>query len=411
MSKLKTIHDVVIIGGGAAGFFCAVNIAKIKPAVNITILEKHHKVLQKVKISGGGRCNLCNAETQISTLIKNYPRGKNFLKKTFSLFNTQNTRTWFEKEGVATICETDGRVFPASNQSQSIIDCLLRLVQQYSIQLALQTEVKYIQQEENTFKITTNKGELHATHVCVAIGGFSTVQHYSWIQKLGHTIVNPLPSLFTFNIPHKPLHQLMGLVAQNATIKIVGTKLSQQGPVLITHWGLSGPAILKLSAWGAEILSTMNYRFDIMINWLSIPEHELRLLWNDIRNKQGALTIGQKNPFNLSQRLWDFIIQESGVAHHVKWSECSSKDQNKLMHTLCSHTLSVNGKTTFKEEFVTCGGVDLAEINSLTMESKIIPRIYFAGEVLNVDGITGGFNFQHAWSSAYIAAQSIVSQL
>jgi hypothetical protein len=400
--------QLVIIGGGASGFFCAVNAAKINPNLKITIVEKQSKVLQKVKVSGGGRCNVTNGITQTSLLIQKYPRGKNFLKKSFKHFTTTDTMNWFQERGVKLKTEIDGRVFPVSDSSQSIIDCLLNEVSKYKIELKIQTEIVSAEKIKDQFILETKNGQqLIADYLYIASGGFPKIEQYDWMKKLGHQIEVPVPSLFTFNIPNHPINKLMGVVVENAICKIIGTKLEEQGPVLVTHWGFSGPAILRLSAWGALELQEKNYDFTIIINWIGKKESELRANWNELRNKQSHLQLKNKNPFGLPTRLWDFILQENEIDDTTKWSELPSKEQNKLIHTLTTHTFQVKGKTTFKEEFVTCGGVQLNEVDADSMQSKIVPNLFFGGEILNIDGITGGFNFQNAWTCGFVAAKHL----
>lgn len=399
---------LVIIGGGAAGFFCAINAAVMHPDLKIVILEKQSKVLQKVKVSGGGRCNVTNVCSQLSDLVKKYPRGKNFLKKAFLQFSTKDTVMWFEQHGIQLKAEPDGRMFPISNTSQTIIDCLLNEASKHHIDLSLNTEVTDITIIKDQFNLTLkNHPSIIADYIMIATGGFPKPEQYHWLKSFGHRIIEPLPSLFTFNTPSSSLKQLMGVVADQAIVKIEGSKLVEQGPVLITHWGLSGPAILRLSAWGARELYENKYHFNVIVNWLGKPENEVRDKWNEIRNKQGSNSISVKNPFGVANRLWDFLLHECQLTPDTKWSELASKDQNKLINILTTHRIAVEGKTTFKEEFVTCGGIDLTEIDPNTMESRLVKNVFFGGEIMDVDGITGGFNFQHAWTSAFIAAKNI----
>lgn len=401
--------QLVVIGGGASGFFCAINTAIKNPNLKIMIVEKQSKVLQKVKVSGGGRCNVIHACFQNSLLIQKYPRGKNFLKKTFQQFSTQNTIDWFEERGVKLKAEADGRMFPITDSSQTIIDCLLNEVAKYKIDLKLQTEIVSVEKINEQFNLQTKNGQtIIADYVYVASGGFPKIEQYDWLKKLGHSIETPVPSLFTFNIPKHPLNDLMGVVVENAIVKIVGTKLQEQGPVLVTHWGLSGPAILRLSAWGAIELQQKNYDFSIVINWLGINESEVRNNWNAMRTKQSYLQLKNKNPFGMPTRLWDFILQTCQINPETKWSELPQKEQNKLINTLTTHELNVKGKTTFKEEFVTSGGIKLDEVDANTMQSKLVTHLFFGGEILNIDGITGGFNFQNAWTCGFIASQNLV---
>ena len=403
------MKNLIVIGGGAAGFFCAVNAARLNPHVKVTILEKSNKLLSKVKISGGGRCNTTHQLFEIPALVKKYPRGEQFLKKAFYQFNTQDTIEWFAERGVELHAEADGRMFPISNNSSTIIECLLKDADQYHINIEMQTEVKNITKLETQFQIETNKlGVIQADYICIACGGLPKLDMFNWISKMGHPIQSPVPSLFTFNMPKHPITTLMGLSVNNAVIKISGTKLKEQGALLITHWGLSGPVVLKLSAWGARQLADMNYQFSIQVNWLGeTTDAMLRLDWSFYREQFSANKMGSKSPFTLPTRLWHFLLNEAAISVDTRWAELKAVNQNKLIQLLTSQVFEINGKTTFKEEFVTCGGVQLSTIHPQTMESKLVPHLYFAGEVMDVDGITGGFNFQHAWSSGFNAATAI----
>ncbi len=403
------MKNLIVIGGGAAGFFCAVNAARLNPHVKVTILEKSNKLLSKVKISGGGRCNTTHQLFEIPALVKKYPRGEQFLKKAFYQFNTQDTIEWFAERGVELHAEADGRMFPISNSSSTIIECLLKEADQYHVNIEMQTEVKKITKLETQFQIETNKlGVIQADYICIACGGLPKLDMFNWISKMGHPIQSPVPSLFTFNMPKHPITALMGLSVNNAVIKISGTKLKEQGALLITHWGLSGPVVLKLSAWGARQLADMNYQFSIQVNWLGeTTDAMLRLDWTFYREQFSANKMGSKSPFTLPTRLWHFLLNEAAISVDTRWAELKAVNQNKLIQLLTSQVFEINGKTTFKEEFVTCGGVQLSTIHPQTMESKLVPHLYFAGEVMDVDGITGGFNFQHAWSSGFNAATAI----
>ncbi len=400
--------QLIVIGGGAAGFFCAINATILHPDLNIRILEKQAKVLQKVKVSGGGRCNVTNACVQPAELLKKYPRGKNFLKKAFNLFSTKDTVAWFLARGIELSTEPDGRMFPVSNTSQTIIDCLLHETTKHHIAVSLHAEVTQIEKKGHRFLVCMKNNETFETdYLFIACGGFPKPEQYTLLTNLGHTIEQPVPSLFTFNTPSSSLKELMGVVVEDAIVKIEGSKLTEQGPVLITHWGLSGPAILRLSAWGARELQATAYHFKVIINWLGQPESEVRERWNALRIKQGANSLSAKNPFWLPNRLWEYLLKECGINPQTKWSELPAKEQNKLIHILTTHLITVEGKTTFKEEFVTCGGISLSEIEPTTMESKLVKNLFFGGEIMDIDGITGGFNFQHAWTSGFIAAAAI----
>lgn len=404
----RMTKHVVIIGGGASGFFCAIQAATCYPEAQITLLEKHSQVLQKVKVSGGGRCNVTHTCSRLSDFLNNYPRGSKFLKKAFAHFGPQDTVQWFEQRGVKLNTEADGRMFPHSNQSQEIINLLLREAELKKIQVRLKSPVTGLRRENNFWVVEIGQQQLKADAVFVATGGMNQAAHYGWLKQLGHTVIDPIPSLFTFNIPDTGLHALSGLSVDEAEVRISGSGLQARGPLLITHWGLSGPAVLRLSAFGAEYLFSKQYRAEVMINWLAEAEHALRARWPQIRQEKSQTLLGTKNPFSLPQRLWLYLLYHAGISEDTRWSELPAKAQNKLIHMLCSQTLSLQGKTTFKEEFVICGGVDLQEIHPETMESKLLPGLFFGGEVMHVDGVTGGFNFQHAWTSAYLAGSAIL---
>lgn len=399
----------IIIGGGAAGFFCAVNLARLQPGMKVVILEKSSKLLSKVKISGGGRCNVTHACFDIQDMSNRYPRGKNFVKKIFHQFFTTDTIAWFKERGVAVKTEKDGRIFPVTDSSQTIIDCLLKEAGKYKVDIRMNVAVTAIQQQPQQIICTTQNGEqLTADYVCVAAGGYPKSAMFEWLLQTGHTIAQPVPSLFTFNIPGHPITQLMGVSVPEARVKIAGTKLEQQGPVLITHWGLSGPAVLKLSAWGARELQEKGWQYEVMINWLpAYKEPELRERLLAIKEAGKQQKVSGKNALELPNRLWDFFVNEAGIHNEMKWVDVPVKLLNRLIAILNNYTLSVKGKTTYKEEFVTAGGIQLQDIDANTMMSKLIPNLFFAGEVTDVDGITGGFNFQYAWTTGWIAANHI----
>lgn len=405
MAKKK----LIVIGGGAAGFFCAINAARLNPSLKVTILERSNKLLSKVRISGGGRCNVTHACFEVSTMSKRYPRGGHFVKKLFHHYFTKDTIEWFAERGVALKEEADGRMFPDTNTSQTIIDCLIRDVNRYGVQIRMNCDVTGIERGNNGWVIQLNKSEeLIADYVCVASGGYPKSSMFEWLTTTGHTIATPVPSLFTFNIPNHPITKLMGVSVEKAIVKITGTKLEQEGPLLITHWGLSGPAVLKSSAWGARELAEKNYSFQAVVNWLpSLNEQEVMKEMQSLRFSIAAQKMENRNPFGLPQRLWEFLLEQSGVKKDTRWADLPAKEQNKLVRNLCNSVFDVKGKTTFKEEFVTAGGINLAEVDANSMMSKILPNLFFAGEIIDVDGITGGYNFQHAWSSGYVAAKSI----
>jgi predicted Rossmann fold flavoprotein len=400
---------LIVVGGGAAGFFCAINAAQMNPALRIIITEKSNKLLSKVKVSGGGRCNVTHHCFDITELIKNYPRGNHFLKKAFHWFNTQHTISWFKQRNIALKAEPDGRMFPVTNNSQTIIDCFLNEVKKYAIEIKTQCEIESFIKEESVFKLTTQNNEiLTCNYLCIATGGYSKMLQFQWLQKSGHSIENPLPSLFTFNIPNNTITQLMGISLDNVQVKIMNTKFQTTGSLLITHWGLSGPAVLKLSAFAAKDLFDKKYQFTIQINWLnSLNEQRLREDFALYRNRFSTNKMYSKNPFTIPNRLWHFLLLQSNITDDCRWADLQNKQLNSLIKNLTAKEFDVKGKTTFKEEFVTCGGIKLSEVDVNTMQSKIIPKLYFAGEILNIDGITGGFNFQSAWTTGFIAAKAI----
>lgn len=402
-------QTLIVVGGGAAGFFCAIHAAIENPSLKICIVEKSNKLLSKVRISGGGRCNVTHACDAIGEMVKKYPRGSNFLKKSFHHFFTNDTVNWFEQRGVKIKTEDDGRMFPVTDTSQSIIDCLMKEVNKHHIEIILNHEIKNLSfRNENWILLDQNSNEKQTDFVCIAAGGHHKMAQFNWLKNLQHQIVDPVPSLFTFNVHQHPLKHLMGVSVSSAIVKIKGTNFIQQGPVLITHWGFSGPAVLKLSAYAAIELHKMQYDFSIVINWL--PDFNETLLHEKLKTLRQQLSqqkIKNKSVFNLPQRLWEYLISSADINIEERWGQISIKALNLLGKILCSSEYKILGKTTFKEEFVTAGGIALEEIDPETMQSKLWPNLFFAGEIMNVDGITGGYNFQHAWTSGYIAGKSI----
>lgn len=400
---------LLVIGGGAAGVFCAVNAARKVPGLEVIVAEKTTKLLSKVKVSGGGRCNVTHDCREIGAMVKRYPRGEKFLKKAFHHFFTTDTIAWFQERGVALKTESDGRMFPVSNSSQTIIDCLLNEATVYGVRFLLGRSVEKIDRIEERFAVQFSNSEvLEADFVCIACGGFPKVSQFEWIKALGHTIQEPVPSLFTFNLPGNTITALMGIAVEKAKVKIAGSKLAEEGPVLITHWGLSGPAILKLSAWGARELAAANWQFTAIVNWLpEFNDNSLREAMGELRFSIASQKIAGKNPFGLPSRLWDYLLVLSGIKEEWRWADMPSVAQNKLIKNLTGWEAQVKGKTTFKEEFVTAGGVTLSEVDPATMMSKRVPNLFFAGEILDVDGVTGGFNFQHAWTSGAVVASNL----
>ena len=397
---------VAIVGGGAAGFFAAFSVKEHHPESQVIIFEKSDKLLSKVKISGGGRCNVSHACFHVSQLSKFYPRGAKQLKKAFSIFQPKDTVAWFRARGIEIKTESDGRMFPVTDDSQTIIDCFLHESLIKNIQIIKQSRVSELHPDKSGFTLVINESKEHFDKVIIASGGSPKARGFEWLKNIGHSIISPIPSLFTFNMPEEPVKDLMGLVIENATVRIQGTKLQYTGPILITHWGMSGPAILKLSAWGARLLYKYNYKFNIQINWLSVKSEDVvHYMINTEMDRIRKKKIANANPFGLPNRMWLFLLEKVQINSDFRWIELSKKNRNKLVNVLLNDVYAVSGKTTFKEEFVTCGGVNLSDVDITTMQSVVCKDLYFAGEVLDIDGITGGFNFQSAWTTAFIAGK------
>jgi len=405
---VNTTYDILIIGGGAAGFFSAINIAENNSKLKIAILERGNEVLTKVKVSGGGRCNVTHAEFIPKDLTENYPRGEKELLGPFHTFMTGDTVAWFEERGIELKTEDDGRMFPKTNSSQTIIDCFLKEVNHYGIALLKNHSVKEIFKKDSWI-VNTNSESFSVKKIVIATG--SNPKIWKLLENLGHTITPPVASLFTFNINDERIKDIPGIATQ-ASVKIISSSLFSEGPLLITHWGLSGPAILKLSAWGARILHGLDYTFSIKVNWLVDFSSEKAFdKLKDLKNDLSKQTIFKYAQFELPKRLWRSLVKASSIIEDQKWAETTNKQLQNLASQLTESVFEVNGKSTFKEEFVTAGGVDLKEVNFKRYESKLHKNLFFAGEVLNVDAITGGFNFQNAWTGGYIVAKSISNTL
>ncbi len=400
---------IAIIGGGAAGFFAAISAKENHPNAEVRIFEKSKKILSKVKISGGGRCNVTNGCTNIKELSKAYPRGEKKLKRAFRTFYTKDTMEWFESRGVPLVIQEDNCVFPVSQDSQSIIDCFLQETKQLQIKIDIGQGIKAIEPIGDRLKLHFLKDQFPSEvfdKVIVATGGSPKRSGLAWLEELGHQIADPVPSLFTFNMPTEPVRDLMGIVVENTIVMIQGTKLKSDGPLLITHWGMSGPAILKLSAFGARILSERNYECTTQVNWTNIQNDQIvREDLNSIVQSHPNKILANYRPYALPERLWLFLLEKVNLPKTKRWNELGKKGLNKLTRILTNDEYAVKGKTTFKEEFVTCGGVSLASIDFNTMQSTVCPNLYFAGEVMDIDGITGGYNFQSAWTTAFIAGK------
>ena len=392
---------VAVIGGGAAGFFAALSAAQHHPSAQVVLFEKTAKLLSKVKISGGGRCNVTHHCFSPSALSKHYPRGGKQLKKALGTFQASDTVAWFESRGVALKTESDGRMFPTTDSSQTIIDCLLHEADQRGVDIRLQSPVRELTPlAQGGFTLNGERFD----RVVVATGGSPKREGLAWLEALGHTVSDPVPSLFTFNMPGSDITALMGVVVPNALVRIQGTKLAQQGPVLVTHWGMSGPAVLKLSAWGARELAERGYKFSVQVNWIGIAnEAEVNAAIDDAMPDIRKKKVANACPFELPKKFWAFLLARAEVPADAVWLDLGKKAKNKLVNTLLNDVHEVRGKTTFKEEFVTCGGIALSEVDFNTMQSRVVPGLYFAGEVLDVDGVTGGFNFQAAWTTGFVA--------
>ena len=406
MSEKK---KVIIVGGGAAGFFAAITCAEANPDLSVTILERGKSVLEKVRISGGGRCNLTHACFQPKPLTKFYPRGEKPLLSPFHLFQCKDTVSWFESRGVKTKTEADGRMFPVTDRSQTVIDCLLGAAQKAGVRVLTSTRVTKISLADDASEqwlVTTPAADYRADKLMLATG--SNPKIWAMLQEIGHQTIAPVPSLFTFNIKDERIKDLAGLSVPDALVKVPGTKLSANGPLLITHWGLSGPGVLKLSAWGARTLNEKQYNFNLQVNWLGNVNYNEAAEQLKVIKEENRLRLVVKYPqFDLPRRLWQRMITAAGIGEDRKWADLGKKQFNKLVTELTQGTYTVKGKSTFKDEFVTAGGVLLKEVDFRNFKSKNLPNLYFAGEVLNIDAVTGGFNFQAAWTGGWLAGRAM----
>ena len=402
---MNSKYDILIVGGGAAGFFTAINLVEKNPNLKVAILERGKEVLSKVKISGGGRCNVTHACFVPNDLVKFYPRGEKELRGPFHQFCSGDTIEWFEKHGVELKIEDDGRMFPVSNSSDTIVDCFLTATQKLGIDILTGQSVQSIFKATEYWKVQTTTENYSCQNLILTTG--SNPKIWEMLANIGHSIIPPVPSLFTFNIGDKRTKDLMGVSAL-ASVKVKNSKLEASGPLLITHWGMSGPGILRLSAWGARELADKNYQFAIQVNWLSevtLEEAEVKL--KELKLEHSKKVVSKKSPFEFPNRLWENLVLAATISEDTKWADLTKKQLQNLALQLTQGEFQVNGKSTFKEEFVTAGGIDLKEINFKTMESKLHPNLYFAGEIVNIDAITGGFNFQNAWTSGFIVAEAI----
>lgn len=414
MAQTSSEQTLAIVGGGAAGFFAGVNAARVHPELKVTIFEKSREVMSKVRISGGGRCNVTHHCFDPELLSKAYPRGSRKLRWAFEQFHAEDTVHWFEERGVELKTEADGRMFPVTDESETIISCLKEEAEKHGVTIRTETRVDAIEtidsREDPLYQLDIREGDSETFNaIVIASGGSNRRKTYSWLMDLGHSIVQPVPSLFTFNFRNKIFKDLAGISVKNGSVSIEGTSFQHTGPILITHWGLSGPAVLKTSAWAARYLFDKEYRFTIKVNWIyPKDEQQARTILKQLRKENKRKTAGKQDKFLIPNRLWKRFLQLADISPDIRWAELSNKHIHELAQQLSSATYEIQGKTTYKEEFVTSGGIPLDEVNMGTMESKRLTNIYFAGEVLNIDGITGGYNFQSAWTTGWIAAQNIV---
>ena len=401
--------DIVVVGGGAAGFFAALSAKAHCPGARVLLLEKSNKLLAKVRVSGGGRCNVTHHQLEPRKLAQHYPRGGKFLKKAFEQWSVKDTIAWFEAHSVQLKTEDDGRMFPTTDSSQTVIDALVKEALRSGIEMKLNCGVKALEPSgmRYTLQLDTNT-PINADRVIITTGGHPRLDGYAWLAALGVPIVPPVPSLFTFNLIDKRMSVLMGVVAPNAIVRIAALKLDAQGPLLITHWGLSGPPVLRLSAWGARDLLAVQYRYTAQVNWIGMKEEEARVTLNEAWANHPKKQAINGSPFELPERLWAWLLDKSGIPQVKPCGDIGKHDRNRLLDLLVNDQHPVQGKTTFKEEFVTAGGVALEAIDPTTLQCKALPGLFFAGEVLDIDGVTGGFNFQAAWTTGWIAGKSAV---
>lgn len=404
---VKEEVDVIVVGGGAAGCFSAIQAGTHFPGAKIVVLEKSARPLAKVKISGGGRCNVTNAESDPEKLAANYPRGSRFLRKAFHRFSSADMVNWLSDRGIRLREYPDGCLFPVTNDSQTIIDCFLHELNRLHIPIQTSQKVISVTHTGEKWEVATPDTIYVAKSVIITAGGQPKHSGFDFCAHLNLNIIAPLPSLFTFNMPQEPIRELMGIVAENAMVKIAGEKWSTNGPLLITHWGMSGPAVLKCSAFGARILAEKNYDTTVLVNWTG--EFGQETIREDIKNQlTSPKKMVNQTMYSIKSRLWNYLMTKAGIHEETRWNELSTKQQNRLIEVLANDTYQMQGKTTFKEEFVTAGGIDLSEIDVQTMQSKKYSGLFFAGEVMDIDGVTGGYNFQAAWTTAFIAGKSVL---
>ena len=388
-----------VVGGGAAGFFLAVNLKEMMPQMQVTIFERSQRVLAKVEVSGGGRCNCTNSFREVRDLQEVYPRGHRLMKRLFHTFDYHDAYQWFERHGISLVTQDDECVFPQAQDSHVIIDCFLSLARRYAVEIRRGSKVQSLDDVRGyDFVVVTTGGAPHG-------------EGLRWLADLGHEIEPPVPSLFTFSVPDDRLLQLKGVVTE-AEVMLPGTKLRASGPLLITHWGMSGPAVLKLSSYAARHLAEHNYQMPLSVDWVCQHECDVQAVLAGQASRQPQKQLHTFSPFGLQQRLWAYLVEKALADRStIRWAELNQKDMNRLTNVLTNDSYQIAGRAAFKEEFVTCGGISLKSVNPATLESRYVPHLYFAGEVLDIDGITGGFNFQAAWTTAYTVANSILQQV
>lgn len=407
--------DVAIIGGGAAGFFLAIQLKQAAPQAQVTIYEKSRRTLAKVAISGGGRCNLTNSFQEVTDLKQVYPRGSKLMKRLFHIFDHRDAFQWFERQGVKLTTQADQCVFPQSQNAQSVVHCLVQATERLGITIKTgHTLQSLTRNSEEGFTLTfreTNLPPVTAQRVAITTGGSPRPEPLHYLELLGHKIEAPVPSLFTFNLPDKALRNLMGTVVEHTQTALAGTPFRAEGPLLVTHWGMSGPAILKLSAHAARYLNQQAYRSTLLVNWTECPFDTVAEQMAQLAQEHAGKQLSSRRPYNLPARLWEYLLEKAGLDSSKKWGELGRKGLNKLVNVLTNDSHPIDGRGTFRDEFVTCGGVSLESVDLRSLESKVCPGLYFAGEVLDVDAVTGGFNFQAAWTTAYVAAHAIADTI
>lgn len=407
-AQLATMHpSIAVIGGGAAGFMAAISAKTHRPGAEVLLMEKSDKLLSKVRISGGGRCNVTHACPEPRRLARHYPRGEAFLRKVFERWGQPEAVKWFAHHGVALRAEPDGRMFPLSNDSRTVVDALQGAAEDLGVRIRMNAPVSRLERVDAVWNLTTPRGAEQFDRVVVSTGGAPKVDGLEWLRALGHEVVPPVPSLFTFNLPDEPIRELMGVVAPNVRLRLEGTKLETSGPLLVTHWGFSGPAVLRLSAFGARILHERGYAYTVRVQWIGgLKEGAARAGLQDEAASNPKRNLANSSSFGLPARLWVFLLHRAGLSPEKPLGELGSRQLSRLVDVLTNDRFAAQGKTTFKEEFVTAGGVSLAQVEPLTLRSTVQPYLHFAGEVLDIDGITGGFNFQAAWSTGWLAGKA-----